>query len=209
MTIKGFSKKSEDRDQTARNPKVVCYIGRTNAFCGILMDEGKIICDDTPDNILSSGILRTSGIREPLYITALKYAGVAVTPDMHPAHIGTLVLSDEQKAKVREWFERAERPERSAPGESLLDVKDVSFAYSNGHQALQDVSFSIRKGEMTAIAGRNGAGKSTMCKLICGFEHQQQGTVLLKGEDSADMSIKERAEHVGYVMQNPNQMICG
>ncbi|MBP5749494.1 MAG: ABC transporter ATP-binding protein [Firmicutes bacterium] len=173
----------------------------------ILMDDGRIIPDMTPVQLLCSDLLQKTGIREPLYITALKYAGVAVTPDMHPAHIGTLVLSDEQKAKVREWFERAERPERSAPGESLLDVKDVSFAYSNGHQALQDVSFSIRKGEMTAIAGRNGAGKSTMCKLICGFEHQQQGTVLLKGEDSADMSIKERAEHVGYVMQNPNQMI--
>lgn len=173
----------------------------------ILMDDGRILADMTPEELLCSDLLQKTGIREPLYITALKYAGLVVTPDMHPAHIETLSLSEEQKASVRAWFEQAARPQRTEEGASLLDVQDLSFAYANGHRALQDISFSIRKGEMTAIAGRNGAGKSTMCKLICGFEHQQQGTIALNGLDAADMSIKERAEYVGYVMQNPNQMI--
>ena len=173
----------------------------------ILMDDGRIIADMTPEQLLCSDLLQKTGIREPLYITALKYAGLTVIPDMHPAHIETLSLSEEQKAKVREWFERADRPEKPEAGASLLDVDGVSFAYASGHQALKNITFSIRKGEMTAIAGRNGAGKSTMCKLVCGFEHQQEGRILLNGQDSADMSIKERAEHVGYVMQNPNQMI--
>ena len=173
----------------------------------ILMDDGRILADMTPEQLLCSDLLQKTGIREPLYITALKYAGLTVTPDMRPAHIETLTLSEEQKAQVRDWFDRVESPQKPGRGDSLLDVRNVSFAYNSGHQALKDVSFSIRKGELTAIAGRNGAGKSTMCKLICGFEIQQQGTILLKGEDSAEMSIKERGEHVGYVMQNPNQMI--
>ena len=173
----------------------------------ILMDDGRILADVTPEQLLCSDLLRKTGIREPLYITALKYAGLAVTPDMHPAHIETLTLSEEQKAQVRDWFDRVESPQKPGRGDALLDVRNVSFAYSGGHQALRDISFSIRKGELTAIAGRNGAGKSTMCKLVCGFEKQQQGAILLKGEDSAEMSIKERGEHVGYVMQNPNQMI--
>ena len=173
----------------------------------ILMDDGRILADMTPEELLCSDLLQKTGIREPLYITALKYAGVTVTPDMHPAHIETLTLSEEQKEKVREWFERAARPEKPEAGDSLLDVDSLSFTYSGGHQALKDITFSIRKGEMTAIAGRNGAGKSTMCKLVCGFETQQQGTILLNGKDAAGMSIKERGEHVGYVMQNPNQMI--
>jgi energy-coupling factor transport system ATP-binding protein len=173
----------------------------------ILMDDGRILADMTPEQLLCSDLLQKTGIREPLYITALKYAGLTVTPDMRPAHIETLTLSEEQKAQVRDWFDRVESPQKPGRGDSLLDVRNVSFAYNSGHQALKDVSFSIRKGELTAIAGRNGAGKSTMCKLICGFETQQQGTILLKGEDSAEMSIKERGEHVGYVMQNPNQMI--
>ena len=173
----------------------------------ILMDDGRILADVTPEQFLCSDLLRKTGIREPLYITALKYAGLAVTPDMHPAHIETLTLSEAQKAQVRDWFDRVESPQKPGRGDALLDVRNVSFAYSGGHQALRDISFSIRKGELTAIAGRNGAGKSTMCKLVCGFEKQQQGAILLKGEDSAEMSIKERGEHVGYVMQNPNQMI--
>ena len=173
----------------------------------ILMDDGRILADVTPEQLLCSDLLRKTGIREPLYITALKYAGLAVTPDMHPAHIETLTLSEAQKAQVRDWFDRVESPQKPGRGDALLDVQNVSFAYSGGHQALRDISFSIRKGELTAIAGRNGAGKSTMCKLVCGFEKQQQGAILLKGEDSAEMSIKERGEHVGYVMQNPNQMI--
>jgi energy-coupling factor transport system ATP-binding protein len=173
----------------------------------ILMDDGRIIADSTPEQLLCGDLLQKTGIREPLYITALKYAGLAVTPDMHPAHIETLALTEEQKAKVRGWFEQASRPGRPKTGSPLLDVEDLSFSYSSGHKALEDISFTVRKGEMTAIAGRNGAGKSTMCKLICGFEHQQEGTIFLKGEDAADMSIKERGEHVGYVMQNPNQMI--
>ena len=173
----------------------------------ILMDDGRILADMTPEQLLCSDLLQKTGIREPLYITALKYAGLTVTPDMHPAHIETLVLSEEQKAKVRDWFDRVESPRRPEQGAALLDVQKVSFAYNSGHQALEDISFSVRKGEMSAIAGRNGAGKSTMCKLICGFENQQEGTILLNGTDAADLSIKERGEHVGYVMQNPNQMI--
>jgi energy-coupling factor transport system ATP-binding protein len=173
----------------------------------ILMDEGRIIADATPEELLCSDLLQKTGIREPLYITALKYAGLTVTPDMHPAHIETLILTEAQKEKVCEWFDRAARPEKPETGDPLLEADGVTFTYSGGHKALEDISFMIRKGEMTAIAGRNGAGKSTMCKLICGFETQQEGKILLKGEDAADLSIKERGEHVGYVMQNPNQMI--
>ena len=165
------------------------------------------LADTTPEELLCGRLLQTTGIREPLYITALKYAGVAVDPSMRPAHIETLALSDADKEKVRAWFETAPKTEKAEPAEPLLEVKDLTFRYANGFEALKDISLTLRKGEMTAIAGRNGAGKSTLCKLVCGFEHQQEGSIFLKGIDTADLSIKERAEHVGYVMQNPNQMI--
>ncbi len=173
----------------------------------ILMDDGRIIADMSPEELLCSDLLIKTGIREPLYITALKYAGVSVTPEMRPAHIETLTLSDADKARVRDWFYRVEKPAAAPEAETMLGVSGLSFAYSNGHQALSDISFGVKRGEMTAVAGRNGAGKSTMCKLICGFEKQQEGTISFLGEDTAELSIKERAEHIGYVMQNPNQMI--
>ena len=179
-----------------------CHMDRV-----VLMEEGRILADTTPEELLCGRLLQTTGIREPLYITALKYAGVAVDPSMRPAHIETLALSDADKEKVRAWFETAPKTEKAEPAEPLLEVKDLTFRYANGFEALKDISLTLHKGEMTAIAGRNGAGKSTLCKLICGFERQQEGSILLKGIDTADLSIKGRAEHVGYVMQNPNQMI--
>lgn len=173
----------------------------------VLMGEGRIIADVSPDELLSSSLLSDSGIREPLYITALKYAGVEIKADMAPASLDTIKLTEEQKERVRGWFRS--RPETPARGEKkvLLEAKDSSFAYDNGHQALKDVSLTVYEGELMAIAGTNGAGKSTFSKLICGFEKQQQGSLSFAGRDLMEMSIKERADHIGYVMQNPNQMI--
>lgn len=173
----------------------------------VLMGEGRIIADVSPDELLSSSLLSDSGIREPLYITALKYAGVEIKADMAPASLDTIKLTEEQKERVRGWFRS--RPETPARGEKkvLLEAKDISFAYDNGHQALRDVSLTVYEGELMAIAGTNGAGKSTFSKLICGFEKQQQGSLSFAGRDLMEMSIKERADHIGYVMQNPNQMI--
>lgn len=91
--------------------------------------------------------------------------------------------------------------------EPLLEVKDLSFGYQKGQPTLKHVSFSIGKGEMVSIVGRNGAGKSTLAKLICGFETPDSGDILLNGKSLADENIRHRAKHIGYVMQNPNQMI--
>ena len=173
----------------------------------VLMEEGRIAADTTPDALLASDLLRTHGIREPLYVTALKHAGVAVTEEMRPSSIRTLTLGEEEKEKVQRWFRETPETAQRAPEEPLLEARHISFAYDNGHQALTDVSLAIRKGEMMAIVGRNGAGKSTFSKVVCGFETQQTGEVRWKGEDLMPLSIKERADHIGYVMQNPNQMI--
>ena len=173
----------------------------------VLMGEGHILADVTPDELLASTLLAENGIREPLYITALKYAGVAITADMHPDSIDRIALSETDKAAVRDWFRRVPpsppRPETPVQ----LEARGVRFAYQNGHEALHDLSLSVREGEISAIVGTNGAGKTTFCKLLCGFETQQEGTLLFSGEDMAALSIKERAESIGYVMQNPNQMI--
>ena len=173
----------------------------------VLMGKGRILADMTPDELLSGSWLSDSGIREPLYLTALKYAGVELTPAMQPHSIRSLRLTEEDREKVRAWSRSV--PEREAvEGRPLqLEAEDLHFAYSNGHTALRGISAQIRRGERIAIVGTNGAGKSTFAKLICGFETQQRGTLRFAGEDLAGLSIKERADRIGYVMQNPNQMI--
>ena len=173
----------------------------------VLVNGGTILADLRPDELLSGSLLAENGIREPLYVTALRYAGVDITPDKHPAHVDSLVLDDTDTRKLRDWFTARPRPAAQPEREPLLEVKGLSFGYQKGQQTLRDVSFSIGKGEMVSIVGRNGAGKSTLSKLICGFETPDAGEIFLNGKPLAEENIRRRAQHIGYVMQNPNQMI--
>ncbi len=173
----------------------------------VLVNGGTILADLRPDELLSGSLLAENGIREPLYVTALRYAGVDITPDKHPAHVDSLVLDDTDTQKLRDWFTARPRSAAQPEREPLLEVKGLSFGYQKGQQTLRDVSFSIGKGEMVSIVGRNGAGKSTLSKLICGFETPDAGEIFLNGKPLAEENIRRRAQHIGYVMQNPNQMI--
>ena len=173
----------------------------------VLVNEGRILADLRPDELLSGSLLAENGIREPLYLTAMRYAGIAVTPEKHPAHIDSVVLDKADTARLHSWFQAEPLPAPKPAPEPLLEVKNLCFGYSRGQHTLQNVSFSIGKGEMVSIVGRNGAGKSTLSKLICGFETQDSGEIYLNGKDLKDENIRRRAKHIGYVMQNPNQMI--
>ena len=173
----------------------------------VLVNEGRILADLCPDDLLSGSLLAENGIREPLYLTAMRYAGIAVTPEKHPAHIDSVVLDKADTARLHSWFQAEPLPAPKPAPEPLLEVRDLCFGYNKGQHTLQNVSFSIGKGVMGSIVGRNGAGKSTLSKLICGFETQDSGKIYLNGKDLKDENIRRRAKHIGYVMQNPNQMI--
>jgi energy-coupling factor transport system ATP-binding protein len=175
----------------------------------VLMDEGRITYDGPPGDLLRGDLLRKTGIREPLYVTALKYAGIELGPEHHCESIDTLSLSEQDIETVQRWYPEKDPLPAAAGEEELLHAESLSFTYPEGQKpALTDVGFSISKGEITAIVGANGAGKSTLAKLVCGFEKLSEGSIALHGEDISDESIAGRARHIGYVMQNPNQMIC-
>ena len=173
----------------------------------VLMEEGHIRFDGSPDSLLSTDLLSACGIREPLYVTALKYSGVRLREDMRPSYLPELRLSEGQKQQVRSWFARLPKPSDRPEAPVLLRAENLDFTYEGGHHALQGVTAIIHKGEMLSIVGTNGAGKSTFSKVVCGFENAQNGILELNGMDLNTLSIKERADHIGYVMQNPNQMI--
>ena len=173
----------------------------------VLMNDGRIVSNSTPDELLSGDLLRRYGIREPLYITALKYAGIQIRPEMQPWSIRSIELSDSDRAKVCQWFARHSESEEKTPSEVLLSARNICFGYDADHMIVNDISADIRREELTAIVGTNGAGKSTFAKLICGFETQNSGDFFFRETDLKNLSIKERADHIGYVMQNPNQMI--
>ena len=174
----------------------------------ILMNEGEIVADMSVTELLAGNLLLQHGIREPLYLTALRYAGVEISEALHPEHVDSLVLKAEDKEKIQSWYQVQKAGIHATQhAEELLRVENLKFGYTPDKYNLQDVNFTIHKGEMVSVVGRNGAGKSTLAKLICGFEKPVSGAIYMDGRDIEKDTIKERAERIGYVMQNPNQMI--
>ena len=207
----------------------------------VVMDGGRIIVDDAPAAVLSSGILGRTGIREPLYLSALKYAGIPFGPADHPEDLRRVSFD----ARILgAWEEGMADPEAGEGAAPLLEIRDLSFRYestlsagtdaanvggrpgaggtaiktamdaadggtaaSGTGPALDRVSFTVNRGDCLALVGKNGAGKSSLAALVCGFYRHDPGTILFDGGDMAELSIKERADRAGYVMQNPNHMI--
>lgn len=172
----------------------------------IVVGEGQIVADTTPDELLAMNVLEQQGIREPLYLTALKHAGCKIVQESRPQHIESMNLTSYQE-NVKKWFQSVQIPQKKNENQTILEVKDLEFSYTPGQPVLSDINFQIKKGEMLSIVGKNGAGKSTLSNLICGFLQPEKGQILLHGEDMRELSIKERGEKIGLVMQNPNQMI--
>ncbi len=172
----------------------------------ILMEHGRIVADTTPDELLCSDLLHTGGIREPLYVTAMKHAGCILKPEDHPADIAAMNLEPYKEAIVAD-FEKLQPAKPLPETKELVKAEHVSYSYGKHKKTLDDVSFSIRKGERIAVVGKNGAGKSTLAKLLCGIIRPQEGTVNLDGVNYLEYSIREIGQKIGYVMQNPNQML--
>ena len=172
----------------------------------IVIDDGRIIADMDAHAMVASTVLQQTGIREPLYVTALKYAGVQVTEEMQAGHIETL-KTEVSRAALQTWYGHIQPAGHLNTRSSILKMEDISFSYDGLRPVLANINIEIQEGEMVSIVGKNGAGKSTLSKLLCGFEKEDCGRILYCGEDIRDKSIKERAEIIGLVMQNPNQMI--
>lgn len=172
----------------------------------VVVGDGRIVADARPDELLAGPVLKEQGIREPLYITALKYAGCRIDKADLPQHIDSMNLLP-YKEKVQNWYDKVQLTKNTPNREPALEIRDLSFSYKPGQPVLSHIDFSISKGEMVALVGKNGAGKSTLASLICGFMQPDQGEIYLNGDNLAGYSIKERGEKIGLVMQSPNQMI--
>lgn len=173
----------------------------------LVVDEGEILKDDSPSAILKSDILAKIGVRKPLYINALEYAAIDLSRIQNLGSFDNITLSKNDKDMLKSWADKINIIDSSYKKEAILKVKDLSFAYDGYNPVLKDVNFTINKGDVLSIVGQNGAGKSTLAKLLCGFLRPSRGQILLNGTDTENLSIKQIAEKIGYVLQNPNAMI--
>ena len=166
----------------------------------LLVNEGELIFNGSPDELLSSTLLLENGIREPLYVTVLRQLGFDTRSAQNLSQLDALDLSDLVLP------DRVLKDKRDSSSDSILKVERLSVSYGDNPAIIEDMSFSLKKGERLAIVGKNGAGKSTLAKALCGFV-PSQGKLTYKGQDISQDSIAERSERIGFVLQNPNQMI--
>ena len=173
----------------------------------ILVNEGTIVADQPTNQLLHSHTLEKIGVREPLYLKALTAADVNLSSIKEVDQILTLPVSEKISDKLAAWTKQAKITKKEADNLPLLKLDHVGHQYSkNQPYPLKDVSTTINQGDFISIVGQNGAGKTTLCRTICGFI-SNEGKITLKDQNLSDLSIKERAEKIGYVMQDPNQMI--
>ena len=166
----------------------------------LLVNEGELIFNGSPDELLSSTLLLENGIREPLYVTVLRQLGFDTRSAQNLSQLDALDLSDLALP------DRVLKDKKDSSSDSILKVERLSVSYGDNPAIIEDLSFSLKKGERLAIVGKNGAGKSTLAKALCGFV-PSQGKLTYEGQDISQDSIAERSERIGFVLQNPNQMI--
>ena len=173
----------------------------------ILVNEGTIVADQPTNQLLHSHTLEKIGVREPLYLKALTAANVNLSSINEVDQISTLPVSEQISDKLAAWTKQTKITKKETDNLPLLKLDHVGHQYSkNQPYPLKDISTTINQGDFISIVGQNGAGKTTLCRTICGFI-SNEGKITLKDQNLSDLSIKERAEKIGYVMQDPNQMI--
>lgn len=173
----------------------------------VLVNEGQIVADKPTNQLLHDDILEKVGVRQPLYLKAMSAANIDLDSIKKLDKISDLPDSESIGQKLENWVDQTPVKERTKSHQPLLKLDRVGHQYSkNQPYPLKDVSATINQGDFISIVGQNGAGKTTLCRIICGFI-SNEGKITLKDQDLANLSIKERAEKIGYVMQDPNQMI--
>lgn len=171
----------------------------------IIIDKGVVKGVGTPNEILKSDLLTNSGLREPLYVEAMKLAGCDVSSEENLRDINS--INEENKEILKSWFKNETSSKTINKEEKILEIKNLTFSHDGVKNTLDDVSFYLNKGEILAVLGNNGAGKSTLCRSITGILKPKSGSIFLNNECIDSWSIKKKGSAIGYVMQNPNQMI--
>ena len=172
----------------------------------IVINKGKVQGFGTPDEILKSDLLKNNGLREPLYLEAMKLAGCDISGSENLKDLNN--IDEKNKEVLKNWFNNETSNKDSIiKEEKILEVKNLAFSYDGIKNTINDVSFHLNKGEILAVLGNNGAGKSTLCRLITGILKPQKGSIFLNNQCIDSWSIKQKGSAIGYVMQNPNQMI--
>ncbi len=92
----------------------------------------------------------------------------------------------------------------------MIEINNITYTYANNHlPAIAEFCAVFNKGEIAAVTGKNGCGKTTLSKLITGILRPSSGCILIDGENITGMSLFNIGQRIGYIWQNPNrQLFC-
>jgi energy-coupling factor transporter ATP-binding protein EcfA2 len=91
--------------------------------------------------------------------------------------------------------------------EPAVELEDIWFAYEPGQWVINGISLKVSRGEMMALIGQNGSGKTTVAQIIAGILRPAKGVVKVFGKDVTRQAVMVRGKEVGYIFQNPDYQI--
>lgn len=187
----------------------------------VVIDQGRIALDGTPTDVFSHGeTLRAIGVDTPRTVrisNSLAEAGLAPTdspaltldgaeslvagilapglPKSSPIAPGALGNGPDARDTVDE------RP-------TIVDVAGAAYSYGTGRAGIEGIDLTVHAGEILAVVGQNGAGKTTFTKLLNGLIKPSAGVVRIAGLDTRTTPVSVLASHAATLFQNPDRQLC-
>ena len=187
----------------------------------VVIDQGRIALDGTPTDVFSHGEnLRAIGVDTPRTVrisNSLAEAGLA--PNDSPALTldgaeslvaGILApgLSESSPIVPRTLGDRPDARNTADERPIIVDVAGAAYSYGTGQAGIEGINLTVRAGEILAVVGQNGAGKTTFTKLLNGLIKPSAGVVRIAGLDTRTTPVSALASHAATLFQNPDRQLC-
>ena len=171
----------------------------------VVMNQGEIVRDGTVEEVLSLGDVPQVFTRPPIVRLSEKFLQQA--KPLTPENFYKELSSKYNLGNIQKNNPVKQDPIPSNNKTPIIEVKDVSYSYTQDKEALRNISLTIREGELVAILGRNGSGKTTLVRHLIGLIKPSEGKIYVNGKDVALTPTHELAQDVGFCFQNPNHQI--
>lgn len=187
----------------------------------VVIDQGRIALDGTPTDVFSHGeTLRAIGVDTPRTVrisNSLAEAGLApndspaLTLDGAESLVAGILAPGLSKSSPIVPRTLGDRPDaRNTVDERpiIVDVAGAAYSYGTGQAGIEGINLTVRAGEILAVVGQNGAGKTTFTKLLNGLIKPSAGVVRIAGLDTRTTPVSVLASHAATLFQNPDRQLC-
>ena len=187
----------------------------------VVIDQGRIALDGTPTDVFSHGeTLRAIGVDTPRTVrisNSLAEAGLApndspaLTLDGAEALVAGVLapgLSESSPIVPRTLGDRPDARNTADERPIIVDVAGAAYSYGTGQAGIEGIDLTVRAGEILAVVGQNGAGKTTFTKLLNGLIKPSAGVVRIAGLDTRTTPVSALASHAATLFQNPDRQLC-